>query len=777
MSGPTQLEASESDLGHSGLSLSYHWPEPTALPPDETATVEPRKRQSAARRRAAAALAVLSVLVLVALEIKAIFNHYEMRVTADTPTFLALIRDLAIHPLRPDSVFFGTANSDSLHASPYLQALALIWRAVAPAGRIADPLALGEFAAVVTIPVTLFVLAMLWLYTRQVAGRTAASAAVPALLAVFGPVHVAFAGDFTLNGFLDTGYFPTTFATGLTLATLMTLRHPGWRRTVASVLLTALTITTDPFNGVVLAGLMILYACVAGRSDRDEIWRIPLVLVAAFSLARAWPQFDTFAAFQASGLPVPGLLLAAVVVPLSSVMALDKLPGPLAFARRALSFPVSAGTERRVAKIGAWSTAVIVVWGLYMLGHWPTGVPVLRSYRLGFYWNDERDRWLLLFLPGVCGLIGLLRLARRRHSLMLLWFCSFFAFGFMGGVVHLATGHQLPLYYRLILVCQVPIAVGVGAFIAHHRSRVAAVLVVATVAGAFAFKAATLLTTSTSTSYFGAPLSTLWQFGKVIPPGSGLVASDPSTSYFIPIATGHRVLTFGIGHADSGAEPVLAESGYELLRNVYVGTQAQAATALRLTWAAGVRWYVVEKYTTLSPPTERLLFGAAYNSLITAPDINRLAAYNSRIAAVAHEVFDNAEFTVYRLDFRRLMQVTSAPASILPRNRPAVVRALRTLAVRRGRTAARVGPLLYRLGVRMVTLSVGELNSTPILTAYGQSMSDGDTVPIAVTSGRWVVDCLPACSAAPASSEIERLGRVLHSDGRFSTIVALGGRP
>jgi hypothetical protein len=80
----------------------------------------------------------------------------------------------------------------------------------------------------------------------------------------------------------------------------------------------------------------------------------------------------------------------------------------------------------------------------------------------------------------------------------------------------------------------------------------------------------------------------------------------------------------------------------------------------------------------------------------------------------------------------------------------------------------------------MVTLSVGELDSTPTLSAYGQSMSGADAVQVPVRTGRWVVNCLPECYTAYSSSEIEHLGPTLHNDGRFSTIVALGaprGRP
>jgi hypothetical protein len=52
-----------------------------------------------------------SVLVLIALQAWAATNFYALRVIGDTPTFMVLIRDMAIHPLHPVSAFFGTGNT------------------------------------------------------------------------------------------------------------------------------------------------------------------------------------------------------------------------------------------------------------------------------------------------------------------------------------------------------------------------------------------------------------------------------------------------------------------------------------------------------------------------------------------------------------------------------------------------------------------------------------------------------------------------------------------
>jgi hypothetical protein len=343
----------------------------------------------------------------------------------------------------------------------------------------------------------------------------------------------------------------------------------------------------------------------------------------------------------------------------------------------------------------------------------------------------------------------------------------------------LATGYQLPLYYRVILMCQVPLAVAVGAFLTEHRSGRAAAIVLATLAGALAFKAVTLVKVPDNLSYFGARLSTLWQFGRVIPPHSGTVASDPNTSYFIPVATNNRVLTVGMGHADSGTEPRQARTGYVLIHKLYAGSQTQAAAALRRMWRLGVRWVVVEAYTTLAPPTQQALFSGPYNALISGPDITVLARYEARLLAAGRQTFQNGEYTVFRLNHRRLLGATSHAAAFSRARRREITRALGKLADGGLRAVGPESRILYALGVRSVALSYGELGSTPTLLAFGRSISNGEMVELPVRSGRWVAGCLPECYTAYSSSEIERLGRLLHTDGRFATIVALrapGGR-
>jgi hypothetical protein len=748
----------------------------------QSAPALPRRFGSAALPSAAlrkflaiapAGACLVSVAVLIAMELAAIFNHYAMRVTADTPTFMALIRDLAIHPLKPDSVFFGSHDTQSIHASPYLQFLGLIWRLVAPSSELASPMALGRFVGIVTIPVTLFVLGMLWLYTRALAGRTAAFISIPALLFLFGPVHIAFPSDLTINGFMSTGYFPTTFATGVTLATLLALRRRSWQWTIATVLLTALTLTTDPLNGSVLIALMIAYACLRAPTDLGDSLRVPLILMWAFMVADTWPAFDVFRAFAASGLPVPATIVGAFVAPQIWRLAHRLIGAARRLVGRLPTMSISAAVERRVALTAAWSAGIIAMWGLYTMQHWPTDQPILQTFRLGFYWNDQRDRWLLLLIPGACGLIGLLRLARRGGAEMLVWFAGFFVAGSVGAVVHLTTGVQLPFYYRFILLCQVPMAVGLAAFVAQHKSRLAAGVAVLTLLIGFGFKVGTLLTTSTDLSYFGARLPSIWAVGDVIPPGSGAVASDPNTSYFIPVAARDHVITLGQGHADSGTEPQRAKTGYLVMRQLYEGSPASATAALRNLWAQGVHWVIVEKFTSFRAADLQTFFAAPYNGLISGADVVPMARYYSRLQTVGDSVYDDGEFTVFRLDPARFARGTQPSRALSGRTGAEVTRLLRRLTGAGRKTAATVAPELYRLGVRTVTLTLGALGVTPQITAYWASIA-APSPSVSVTSGRWVSTCVTACGGSyPDTSVIDRLGVVVHRDPRFMTVVRL----
>jgi hypothetical protein len=710
------------------------------------------------------ALAVGTVSVLVALEVSATVNLYALRVIGDTPTFMALIRDMAQHPFQPQSPFFGTADTHSIHASPYLQALALVWKSVAPAGHLGDAIAIGRFLGIVTIPVSLGTLGAFWWLARTYVGRVAAWFAIPALLAVLGPAHVIFASDLSLHGFLYDGYYPTTFATGLTFATLALLPRRSRTATIAAVLLAALTLVTDPFNGLLLSALMVAYASRVALSSRRDGVRVSLMLLAAFALAGLWPAFSLFGAFDASGLPVPVVLAVACAAPWVWAGLMQRLRPAIAGLAVPRLGPVVARCEKASAVLTVYALAMLGLWWAYTARH-PTS-QLLTANRLGFYWDEQRDRWLLLVLSfGACGVIGLVRLARSGRGELLAWLVGCYAVGALGALTA-TVGINVPLYTRFILVCQAPLAIGLAAFIGRHRSRSAAAIVVVGLVAVLAIKATTLIAASGQLTYWGSELPTPWRFGNIIPAHSGVVAADPGTSYYLAATTNDHVFTLSLGHADSGQEGERARAGYSLLHAVYSGTGAQATVALRRMWARGVRWVIVERYTSLAPPTLDDYYAGPYSSLVTRRDGRLASHYIARIASVAHVVKQTWEFTIFRLDGRALAMQSGAPASIASRDRPGVGRLLARLEARGPSAAQAVRRGLLARGVHTVTVNVGWMRVAPRLSAYADSLSEGAGVHMHLGVNRD-----GACVACGRVRDaLGRLGTIRFADSRFVVV-------
>ena len=720
-----------------------------------------------ALERYAGRASLLSVLGVVALQIWAATNSYALRVIGDTPTFLTLIRDMGAHPMEPVSTSFGTADTESIHASPYLQVLGLLWRAVAPDGRYDDPFELGQFVALVSIPMMLFVLGMLWLFVRQLAGTTAAHLSIPVVLMVFGPVHVAFPSDLSVNGFLYAGYYPTIFATGLTLAVLVMLRSRSVWWSLAAVPVIALTVTTDPLNGATLAALATV---CAARSRRDAIV-IPLALVAGFLLAEAWPVFEVFGAFADSGLPVALLLAVAVVAPWVWLGIRARLRRAGAWLGRV---DIGGRAELGLAAFGALAAVVLAAWGVYTMIHYPAGEPLLAANRLGFYWNDQRYRWLLLFAPAIVGLAGMLRLARRGEPVVALWFAGFYTVGVLGSAGEL-LGIYVPLYYRFTLLCQIPVAIGVAYFLVHHKSRLAATLTVATIVLVLLFKVVTLTSVSKRLTYFGAPLPPVWNLASAVPAGAGVVASDPQTSYYFPLVTRNPILTVSPGHADSESEPDVARAGYRVMHDLYAGSPGVAANALTTLWRKGVRYVVVEKFTTFRPPTLKQFYTGPYTGLIEGRDIPAAQRYNTRLSQAGRVVSDSGQLTVYKLDAKRYSAAVAGGPGIRRRDVGRVRALLAGVPNQPPAGAVRTRRALRRLGVRMVTLSQGWLGTGPRLSAYGAHVGDPISVSVPL-GGRFTrTGCDGECGSARAA--VRFLGLTQLDDGIFTVIrLVVGGR-
>jgi hypothetical protein len=404
-----------------------------------------------------------------------------------------------------------------------------------------------------------------------------------------------------------------------------------------------------PFTGVLLCVLATAEACRLALASDPAARRAPIALGAGFWAGALWPAYTLDRAFAETGLR--GIVFVALCVGAPFGVAAVRARGWLSVRSgvvvglvRLLDSPRAAF---RLALLGLLGTVATAAWELALIHAPPT-----ESARLAIYWVDERWRWPLLLVAGTAGLSGLARLARRGRIVPAVWFGGCFSLGALG-----ALGLPLPVWYRFLLLCQVPLAAGVATVVAEApRSRTAG-LVAVTFAVTLSVKVFTLVAPPATVSYLGTSLQPVWTLREHIPPGDGLVATDPATAYFIPAVTGRRVLTVDKGHVSSRRELALADDGYRLLHRFYVGGPDWWTAAQEL-WQRGVRYVVVEKHTTLEPET---LAGFIWQTaaLRTPEQRKALGVYfyeNNRIGTL---VYDSPDYAVYRLDKAKLFATPS----------------------------------------------------------------------------------------------------------------------
>jgi hypothetical protein len=464
------------------------------------------------------------------------------------------------------------------------------------------------------------------------------------LLGLFGPPHVIWASDQTLHGALYASYFPQNLAIALLLLTLLALERDGYASLALACLGAAMTMLVHPFSGALLCVLATVQACYWAASHRPTYYRGPVALGAGFALGLAWPAYSLDRAFAETGLRgvlFVGLCVASVFVVrgLASIAPPLRAPGGFDRLSRRLSTDQAAYT---LAVIGAVGTAIVVVWELALIRF-----PLQDSARLAIYWVDDRWRWPLLLVAGAVGIVGLTRLVRKGHVVPAAWLAGCLGLGLLGVV-----GLPIPVWYRFLLLCQIPLAIGVAAVLARAGWTRTLAVVLATFSVAIGVKVATLVAAPPTVSYFGNSLQPAWKLGEHVPPGPGLVATDPRTAYFIPAVTGHRVLTLDKGHASSSRELAAAADGYRLLRRYYAGGPGWWRAGQQM-WRRGVRYVVVEKHTTLEP---RRLADFTWQSSLLTTDAHRraLSRYFYANNRVGNLIFDSPDFAVYRLDRQKL---------------------------------------------------------------------------------------------------------------------------
>lgn len=583
---------------------------------------------------------------VVALQAWAVSLDYGLRVTSDTPTYLALLRDLSVRPLAPASPFLATPGVESSHATPWMQLLAWLWNGLAPAhaadgSPLPDPVAAGRLLGIAGIGVTLLLLHALFVWVRGQAGSRAAWLSIPVLLTLFGPAHVIWAGDLTFHGFLYASFYPQTLAIALLLYTLCAFDLAGRRR---RVLLTsagvAATMVVHPFTGLVLAYLL----AAAGMRRAFLRPRTALAgapIAAGFLAAEAWPAYSLRDALGLAG--VDGLVLVGLAA---------SAPATAAVARRlrpSLSLPSLRHTTERglfpLAIAGLLAATALAVWTAILVAQ-PNPDALVRANRLALYWVEDRWRWPLMLAGGLAGVVGLLRLGARGRAVPLLWVGGSLAVALLG-----IAGLPVPVWWRFLLFAQVPLALGVAVVLARSARRVQATVGLTLVLLA-AFKLATLLGLPDRSTYFGSSLQPAYELGRIIPQAPGLVAADPFTAYYVPAASGHRVLSVTKAHVGSPAELAASQRGYRLLHEYYAGDDWWSAA--QSMWRLGVRYVLVEKSTSLAPRTLAEFSTGPTPLIRTAADRRQLGTYFYRNNRVGTLVYDSDSYVVYRLERRKL---------------------------------------------------------------------------------------------------------------------------
>jgi hypothetical protein len=612
-----------------------------------------------------AVAAVVLVTGLVALQLWAIAVGYPLRVTSDVPTFLALLQGMAAHPLATQSPFLTTPGVESPHATPYMQLLALLWKAIAPAGAATDPLAEGRFLGYVGIFVSLATLSTIAAYAWRVAGRRAGLLTVPVLLVLFGPAHVIWATDLTFNGLLYASFYPQNVATALALGTLLAIGHHGAVRLAFATLLAGATMAVHPLTGTLLCGLLAAEGCRRALRGEAGVYRPSAALAIGFIAGLAWPAYSLNGAMAQSGIPGSVIVAACALLPRVAAAVTPLLAGRVRLGRPARLADRVRGVaeaiagpraELRLAIAGAALVAALAAWQVILLAS-PTTDPLIHTNRLALYWGEDRWRWFVMFAAGAVGLTGLVRLAMRGRPLPLIWFGGCYGIAALG-----LAGLPVPVWWRFLLLCQIPLAIGAATVLTETRLKSTRRIVGATLAFALVFKLVTLIALPTRTTYFGSPLQEAYRLGHVIPGGdAGLVASDPFTSFFVPAATGRRVLTVTKAHVGSQAELNASSHGYALLHSFYVAPDTNWWPSAQALWSAGVRYVLVDKLTSLAPPTlER--FSTGPTPLVrTSGDARMLGRLHWRLRRVGVLVYNDPTYALYRLAGRTLFPPKQRP--------------------------------------------------------------------------------------------------------------------
>ena len=599
-----------------------------------------------------ALVALIFAAGLVALQLWAVNTEYPLRVTSDTPTYLALLPMMAAHPFAHESVFLSIPGIQTPDATPYMLGLAKLWQAIAPPGQLHNPIAEGRFLGLIGIPVSLAMLAMIALFAVKVAGRRQGLLAVAVLMVLFGPAHVIWANDLSFNALLYGGFFPQNVGITLALATLLALRGRGPFTLALACALAGATMVVHPLTGLIMAGLAAFDGCVKALRGEDGVYRCSCALTVGFVAGTLWPDYQLNVAMSLSSVPGAVLIAACAVAPNGAALLgalLRRYPIAITPPARLSAIARRGRVSLGLAVAGAAIVGALALWEVIAL-HIPPTDPLIHSSRLSVYWVEQRWRWFPMLAAGTVGLWGLVTLVRRRQPLPACWFGGCLGIALLGQL-----GLPVPVWWRFLLFAQIPLAIGTAVFLVEEPRRLARQVATATLLFSLVFKLLTLVDTPDTFTYFGSPLQEAYTIGRYLPSRpAGLIASDPFTSYYLPAATGRHVLTMTKAHVTVQSELNASNIGYELLHHFYSGSPTGWFRYGQAMWKAGVRFVLVEKHTSLAAPN-LVTFSTGPTPLVrTAAEWQTLGRYYWRLTRVGTLLHTDEVYALYRLDARRL---------------------------------------------------------------------------------------------------------------------------
>ena len=121
------------------------------------------------------------------------------------------------------------------------------------------------------------------------------------------------------------------------------------------------------------------------------------------------------------------------------------------------------------------------------------------------------------------------------------------------------------------------------------------------------------------------------------------------------------MLTVTKGHVGSQAELTASTRGYALLHDFYVAPDNDWWPTAQAIWSSDVRYFLVEKQTSLAPPNLELFSTGPTPLIRTATDAALMGRLFWRLGRIGSLLYSDPQYALYRLDGTKLFPAP-APA-------------------------------------------------------------------------------------------------------------------